>query len=74
MTAYLSVGSRTDVEISLESASTIQGLVKETEPVSTMRVAVEEPDRYVEEVRERLPDRVNIRDAVIITTPPGNRG
>ena len=50
-TAYLSVGSRTDVEIHLEPARTIQGLVKETEPVGTMRVAVDEPERFVADVR-----------------------
>jgi hypothetical protein len=51
---YLATGGKTDVALRLRSPRSVLGFLKETEPASRIHLAVEEPDRFVRELRRRI--------------------
>lgn len=52
--AYFGIDGTTDVVLRLSVPQQMRGFVKLTPPVSTVYLAVDEPERFVREVRQRL--------------------
>jgi hypothetical protein len=52
---YIATGGRTDVTLRLRAPVALAGLLKPTPPLTTLRLAVDEPDRFVAALRARLP-------------------
>jgi hypothetical protein len=55
--AYFGIDGTTDVALHLSVPQQMRGFVKLTPPVSTVYLAVDEPERFVREVRQRLEQR-----------------
>jgi hypothetical protein len=51
--ANFSGGGKTDVALHLRSARPVEGLLGPTQPVTTLRIAVDDPPRFVEALRQR---------------------
>lgn len=56
---YLATGGKTDVTLRLCAPWSIRGFLKETEPASRIHLAVDEPARFVRELRQRIETRVS---------------
>lgn len=55
--AYFGIDGTTDVALHLSVPQQMRGFVKLTPPVSTVYLAVDEPERFVREIRQRLEQR-----------------
>lgn len=56
---YLATGGKTDVGLRLRVPRSMRGFLKETEPASLIHLAVDEPDRFVRELRQRMETSVS---------------
>ncbi len=56
---YLTTGGKTDVALHLRTPRSMRGFLKETEPASRIHLAVDESDRFVRELRQRIESSVS---------------
>ncbi len=56
---YLATGGKTDVALRLRTPRSMRGFLKETEPASRIHLAVDESDRFVRELRQRIESSVS---------------
>jgi hypothetical protein len=59
---YLSTGGKTDVALCLRAPRSMRGFLKETEPASRIHLALDEPDRFVRELCQRIETSVSGSD------------
>ena len=59
---YLTTGGKTDFALRLRAPRSVRGFLKETEPASRIHLAVDEPDRFVRELRQRIEASVSRSD------------
>ena len=52
--AYLAVGGKTDLTLHLRTARPLHGLFRPTEPVTTVHLSADEPDRLARELERRV--------------------
>ena len=68
---YLATGGKTDAALRLLAPRSMRGFLKETEPASRIHLAVDEPDRFVRELRQRM--ETSISGSGVDRAPPSAR-
>lgn len=56
---YLATDGKTDVTLRLRAPQSMRGFLKETEPASCIHFAIDEPARFVRELRQRIETEVS---------------
>jgi hypothetical protein len=71
-TLYLATGGKTDVSLRLSTPWSMSGFSKDTEPACIVCLAVDEPDRFVRELRPRI--EASVRDRTLVRGELGTDG